>query len=332
MPLPLLFIGVAAATGATGAGTTIKGFIDQNSAKKLNQNSEARTAQAGERLETLRHQCGAALENLGKEKLRVLEESIHPFVHSFRQIKNVNFKDSIGLEELHKLHIDEYEIKEMEEMASYASSLMKGATTGTIGGALTALGAYNAAGMFAAASTGTAISSLSGAAATNATLAFFGGGSLASGGLGMAGGTAVLGGLVAGPALLVLGMITSAKAGKNLENAIVNATEADVACEQLINGAVQCVAIRRRTNMYYSLLARLDSMFYPMVLKMQDIIRTEGTDFRAYSPISRKIVGEAASLSKSIKAVLDTPLLTENGELTLDSEARMTFLLGSIDK
>ena len=45
------------------------------------------------------------------------------------------------------------------------------------------------------ASTGTSIASLSGAAATNATLAFFGGGSLAAGGLGMAGGTAVLGGL-----------------------------------------------------------------------------------------------------------------------------------------
>ena len=57
---------------------------------------------------------------------------------------------------------------------------------------------------FAAASTGTAIATLSGAAATNATLAFFGGGSLAAGGLGMAGGTAVLGGLVAGPALCVI--------------------------------------------------------------------------------------------------------------------------------
>ena len=43
------------------------------------------------------------------------------------------------------------------------------------------------------ASTGTAISSLSGAVATNATLAWLSGGTLAAGGLGIAGGAIVLG-------------------------------------------------------------------------------------------------------------------------------------------
>ena len=43
------------------------------------------------------------------------------------------------------------------------------------------------------ASTGTAISTLSGAAATKATLAWLGGGALATGGLGIAGGAVVLG-------------------------------------------------------------------------------------------------------------------------------------------
>lgn len=72
---------------------------------------------------------------------------------------------------------------------------------------------------------GTAISALSGVAASNATLAFFGGGSLAAGGLGMAGGAAVLGGLVAGPALLVMGVIIGAKGGKNLEEAKTQSAE-----------------------------------------------------------------------------------------------------------
>lgn len=49
------------------------------------------------------------------------------------------------------------------------------------------------------ASTGTAISSLGGAAAANATLAWFGGGSLAAGGAGGAGGAMVLGGFIAAP-------------------------------------------------------------------------------------------------------------------------------------
>jgi len=48
---------------------------------------------------------------------------------------------------------------------------------------------------FGSASTGTAISSLSGKAASNAILAWFGGGSKAVGGLGMAGGNMVLPGI-----------------------------------------------------------------------------------------------------------------------------------------
>lgn len=43
------------------------------------------------------------------------------------------------------------------------------------------------------ASSGTAISTLSGASATSATIAWFGGGALAAGGLGVAGGAVVLG-------------------------------------------------------------------------------------------------------------------------------------------
>lgn len=53
---------------------------------------------------------------------------------------------------------------------------------------------------FGTASTGTAISTLSGAAATKATLAWLGGGALAAGGLGVAGGVVVLGAIGVGGA------------------------------------------------------------------------------------------------------------------------------------
>lgn len=69
---------------------------------------------------------------------------------------------------------------------------------GLVGGTA-ALGAWGLVSLIGSASTGTAISSLSGVAATNATLAWFGGGSLATGGAGMAGGFWVLGGIVAAP-------------------------------------------------------------------------------------------------------------------------------------
>lgn len=320
MPLPLIFIGIAVVTGATGAGATVKAGVDHSKAKKINANTEERIAYAANRLDTLRQQCGDALQRLGEEKLFVLSNSITSFLDTFTKIKNVDFADSEGLSELSKFHVDETTFAEIGELGHFAASLATGSIAGVAGGALTALGAYSAAATFATASTGTAISTLSGAAASNATLAFFGGGSLASGGLGMAGGTAVLGGLVAGPALLVMGVITGVTAEKCLEDAKKHAAEADVICEQLETGVIQCIGIRRRTYMFHNLLARLDAHFLPLIHAMEEVVANEGTNYAAYTPESKRIIASVASTAVSIKAILDTPILTADGTLTNESK------------
>jgi hypothetical protein len=244
----------------------------------------------------------------------------------------VDFEESAGIMELNKLHIDRKVFDDLDDMSKFSLSLAKGAVTGAAGGALVAFGAYSAAATFASASTGTAIASLSGIAAKNATLAFFGGGSLATGGLGIAGGTIVLGGIVAGPALLALGVIIGSKAGKSLEDAKANAAKATEICEQLENGAIQCIAIRRRTYMFYNLIARLDAYLMPLVDQMESIIKNEGTDYSKYSSESKGIIARATSTAVSVKAVLDTPILTGDGSLTEESEATAISLLADVNE
>lgn len=330
MPLPVVFIGIAAATGAAGAGAAVKAGVDHNTTKKINSNTEERIVHAAVHLEELRRQCGEALENLGREKVQVLSGSLLPFVDAFAKLKNVDFTESSGLLELSKLRIDRASFEKVGPQEHFGVSLVGGSLAGLTGGALAAFGAYSAASTFAVASTGTAISSLSGVAATNATLAFFGGGSLASGGLGMAGGTAVLGGLVAGPALLVMGVIVGAKAGKGLEEAKRYAAQADEFCQQFENGAAQCVAIRRRTWMFHNLLARLDALFLPLVFDLEQIIVTEGVDYALYKESSKKTVAMAASAAMSVKAVLDTPMLAEDGSLADSAETKLPRFLEDV--
>lgn len=320
MPLPLVFIGIAAVTGATGVGATVKAGVDQTHAKTINEDANQRIENAAKRLDFHRKQCGDSLQSLGEEKVFVLNNGINEFITNFQKIKNVDFSESEGILELKNLKLDQKEFTELAEMTKFSLSLVQGGITGAAGGALAAFGAYSAATTFATASTGTAIASLSGAAASNATLAFFGGGSLAAGGLGMAGGTAVLGGLVAGPALLVMGIITSAKAGKSLQDAYANDAKANEICEELQMASEQCIAIRRRSYMFYSLLAKLDAYLYPLNEEMKRIINEEGIDYSQYSSQSKKTIAALVSTVASIKSVLDTTILSEAGELTEDSE------------
>ncbi len=216
--------------------------------------------------------------------------------------------------------LDKKSFSELRELQGIASSIAGGVASGAMAGAITAFGAYGAAGALATASTGTAIASLSGAAATNATLAFFGGGSLAAGGLGMAGGTMVLGGLVAGPALAIMGFVVGAKASKNLDNAYSNLAEARKFEEEMNAAADACVGIRRRAVMFDRFLIRLHTVFDPLVYEMTQIIKSRGTEYRQYTDKERKVIASAMSIAGAIKSVLDTAILDKDGNLTEESE------------
>ena len=98
MPLPLLFIGIAAATGGLGVGKTIKAGIDVNNAKKTNKNANEIVETSTEWLNAQRMACGSSLRKLGEEKLFILNSSITEFLDTFSKIKNVDFRESNGLE------------------------------------------------------------------------------------------------------------------------------------------------------------------------------------------------------------------------------------------
>ncbi len=94
------------------------------------------------------------------------------------------------------------------------------------------------------AGTGTAISSLTGAAATNATLAALGGGSVAAGGLGMLGGLAVAtgGAALVGAAALVSISLVAGMDGRELRNLGIAATTGTVASAAAVGAAWAAVS------------------------------------------------------------------------------------------
>jgi hypothetical protein len=332
MPLPLIPILIGVGAGIIGAGKGIKAATDNSKAKDVNTAANNTVNNAKKLLEECRQKCNTSLESLGGKKLFVLDKSILRFVEAFEKLQNVEIEDSTGINELNKFRLDKQSFDALKEMGGYAASILGGTAAGAMGGALAAFGAYSGVMAFGAASTGTAIASLSGIAATNATLAFLGGGSLAAGGLGVAGGTMVLGGLVAGPALLIMGFIIGAKASANLNNAYSNLAEAQKTAQELNTASILCNSIRRRSYMFERLLIRLDAVFFPLVFGMENIISEKGVDWRIFQPNEKHTVAAAASIAKAIKTVLDTPILTEDGKLTDESEQIALEMKSFIDQ
>ena len=315
MPLPLVFIGAAALTGAFGVGNVIKAGIDQYDADETNRLAKRTYRKSTEVYETSRSACIQELENLGRFKMTILENRIKPFVEEFGKLNNIVLTETRGTDELQRVCMDNSDFLEIKELESIADKMAEGFASGTMTGALTVFGAYGAASTFATASTGTAIASLSGAAATNATLAFFGGGSLAAGGLGIAGGTLVLGGLAAGPALAILGSVVGAQASENKDMAYSHLEEAEAAASELDAMTAVFNGAKNRAYWFIYFLKMLDFFFEDLIDDLHSIITNSGTDYRSYTKNEKITVAEAVSLAKTVKVIIDTPILGLDGDL-----------------
>ena len=102
MPLPLLFIGIAAASGMFGIGGTVKAGFDAKNAKQINKSANELVQESTDYLNAQRLACGNSLTRLGAEKMAVLNGTISDFLNVFTQIKNVDFKETEGLDELQR--------------------------------------------------------------------------------------------------------------------------------------------------------------------------------------------------------------------------------------
>ena len=180
-------------------------------------------------------------------------------------------------------------------------------------------GAFGGAGMLATASTGTAIGSLSGVAATNATLAWFGGGSLAAGGLGMAGGMAVLGGIVAGPVIAVAGGMMAAKAETAKYEAEANLDKAKGYIEEMETAKVVVEEINTRVTEFINILHPLNNEFENYIDSLEDIV-DNSDDYSTYSEEDKKVVMVTVSIAQTVKNICDVPIIDENGEITRKSK------------
>lgn len=211
MAIPLIAAGALALVGlGVGAAGYSSGKEDAQKAEELRELINKLDEISFAYLEHTRNLANDRLEHLGSLKVNIYSGVIGRVTESLS-----NCTEFQGEYEGYK-DFSEY-INALKNLSSTFADIGLGIGVGALVGGLAALGAYGGVGMFAATASGTAISALSGVAATNATLAWLGGGSLAAGGLGMTAGAAALGGIVAGPVLAITGLFYASSKAKELE-------------------------------------------------------------------------------------------------------------------
>ena len=217
MPLPLIPIAI----GAVGVGVTGVAWLKLRKDKKR---YEVRRGQYESCYESYRgtvEDVNAEIDSLNRQRgaaMKTLSRAADFLVRA--NVKDRHFDEGMRIT---AQEFEELQKKVAASMVELATSLGASAAGGGAAGVATAAGAYAAVSSFATASTGAAISGLSGIAARNATLAWLGGGTLASGGGGIAAGASTLLTISMAPLSIVPGIVMSAKAyrqGKRIDEEI----------------------------------------------------------------------------------------------------------------
>jgi len=313
----------AAGTALYGAYKGVNGAMDHNKANDLNDDAKSMVDTANQRIEMQRQSTNAVLEDYGSRKLRAFNGVIADFISTFGRLKNVELIQTPELQNLNLGDFSSVSLQGLKDDYALLKSSGLGLGSGLGGGAALAFGAYNGTMLLATASTGTAISTLSGVTATNATLAWLGGGSIAAGGGGMALGTMVLGAVMIGPALAIFGHIVGNKGEEALNNARSNLEQARTVREQVGVMCKKLEAIARVSALANTTFSKVSSQLRHAVRDLERAIDSHGENYKSFPSNEREIVMRSVKFAQLLKAMIDTPILDKDGNLVLSTEKRV---------
>lgn len=301
-------------------GTGVKGIVNLPSDIKYikikNNEIKQIIKEANEKIEPIREETNTKLEEFGKRKVEIIDTIINEFSSHLDNIKNLpisNFENSLASYD--NFNFSKKEIDDMQTSVLSIKKILKDSTAAGVLGATSVSAAYSVVAAFGAASTGTLISTTTGVAAYNATLAWLGGGALAVGGGGMALGAIVLGGIAIVPAvsyLIYKGKFDYTeereKVNQNYEEAILFAKNMDDILKnfnetiKLINNSIILV------NKYATECNKLNK-------QTDHIVGQIGDNYLKYNNEQQELIQKNITYISGLFALINTPIMNDDGSV-----------------
>lgn len=308
MAFPIIILAAAAASAIYGARKGKLATVKHKTAEKIIETAEEAKRIANEKLQLNMELAERSLQDLGRMKQQIYEKPLKQFVQAFSLIQRVQLKDLEGFENMST--VDEM-IDAIQQDISLVDTA-KTLATSSVGGALTAFGAYSAVTTFSA----TSIAGAGGAATVGTGLIAMPTTAAAASGL-LASTVTLVGSAFLGPTLALAGKIADTKAGIKLNNALKHKYENDEVIEELHLKKLSCIAIREQADLYCKLLGQLNSVFWPRVKIMREAIEAEGLDPNTYKKETLELMSVVVSLAKTISTVLNTNIVNSKGHLDI---------------
>jgi hypothetical protein len=284
-------------------------FYPGQKANEIGKNAQERHERAVVQLKIEEKATDKLAEEYGQLQLDAMKHTIGRFI-TF--IENLGQRGSTSVEYLLEgIDFSVEKIKEYKAATIEVEVFFKGGVKAAGAAAAGYGGAVTIATTIGTASTGTAISSLSGAAATNAMLAWFGGGAVAAGGGGMAAGVWVLGGITAVPALAIGGFIAAREGQKALTKAQEYEAKVNKAIAEINEAKDYSQQIKRR-------ITELKRVFHSINTRaVAGLNELEFQPFDSKKDADAEKFKQVFDLMKALVDIMKTSVLNSEGKLNL---------------
>ena len=310
MPLPIFAWAAIATVTALGGYAGMRGASRFSKAKKEVEAAHRRHKRWRKRIDKRRTDCVGRVERLVLRASAIRDTTFRQTTALLEAIGSSHKGKTFEL--LKNIGVSAPVAESFSLTEEFVSTFMSGGV-GAIASGTAASNAVTAGVIYwGTASTGTAISSLSGAAASNATLAWLGGGSLAVGGGGVAAGTVVLAGVAVAPAIAIAGLTIAIKGEKELTRAKEHVADVEKGTASIKTMVEFLQRFAEHVDERRSVIDSLDLRAREALgtINPEEFDKTDDDQVVQLQQLILCVTG--------ISQVLQAPLLDEGGELSIE--------------
>ncbi|WP_367749553.1 sortase [Helicobacter pylori] len=293
MPLPFILGGLALVAAGYGVKKGIDALDADCEADEFIKKAESLKEEATKKAESAESDCRRAFMRFGEKKLHVLSHTVSNFLDHFHRLKHS------------RITIEGINMQDIQRQVSDARNL---------------LNQLNAIGV----SSFTTSAILGGGLATSAIL----GGGLAASGLA---GMAVLGGLVAGPALAILGALSADEMEKKRDDAKAYCSQVEAAVKKADAMIDNLQAVRKMADLFTRQITKLDALFFSLSQDAIATMKKHHYDTSLYNQKERDQLSVTVSTLMTLSAFLKVPIMDEHQKLNKKAQNALNLMRNQIN-